>query len=234
MMQLISCVVVLGAVMLGTNISVAQTGRPKVIDIKDFVRQVFIHGVPYNEANKYDSSVVPTLLEMLVDQKEEAHWANIAVVLEIIGDERAVDPLIAFIEKRGEKDMSRSVYVAKTSALMGLGYLINKTGNEKALNYLKQSSVPETWQARGIGGISPFQASMEESNRDLSKYAIFGLALSGHPSAAEHLQALQKPGDTEARRAFQMEVRDVVSEGLKTNREIARDGLASYYRKSVR
>lgn len=233
MKQLISCIIVLSAVILGTNICWAERGEPRVMDIKDFVRQVFIHGVPYNKANKYDSSVVPTLLEMLADQTEEEHWVNVAVVLEIIGDERAVDPLIAFIEKRGENDMSRSIYVAKTSALMGLGYLINKTGNEKALNYLKQSSVPETWQARGIADISPWQASMEERNRDLSKYAIFGLALSGHASAAEHLQALQRPGDTEARRAFQREVRDVVSEGLKTNREIARDGLATYYQKSI-
>ncbi|TBW10391.1 hypothetical protein E0E52_03865 [Azotobacter chroococcum] len=233
MKRLISVLVVLSAIIFGSLTSVAQTGDPGLMDIKDFVRQVFIHGVPYEEANKYDTSVVPTLLKMLEDPTEEAHWANIAVVLEIIGDERAVDPLIAFIEKGVEGEMSRFRYVAKTSALMGLGYLINKTGNEKALNYLKQSLAPETWEARRIAGISPFQASMDERNRDLSKYAILGLALSGHPSAAEAIRSLQKPADTEAKRAFQAQVSDVVSEALKTNEEIAREGLATYYRKSM-
>jgi hypothetical protein len=233
MKRLISVLVVLSAIIFGSLTSVAQTGGSGLMDIKNFVRQVFIHGVPYEEANKYDTSVVPTLLKMLEDPTEEAHWANIAVVLEIIGDERAVDPLIAFIEKGVEGKMSRYRYIAKTSALMGLGYLINKTGNEKALNYLKQSLAPETWKARRITGISPFQVSMDERNRDLSKYAILGLALSGHPSAAEALRSLQKPADTEAKRAFQAQMSDVVSEALKTNEEIAREGLATYYRKSM-
>lgn len=233
MNRMILVLVVLGTIIFGSLNSAAQPGGSGVMEIKGFVSQVFIHGVPYEEANKYDAPVVPTLLKMLEDPTQEAHWANIAVVLEIIGDERAVDPLLTFIEKGVEGKMSRYHYVAKTSALMGLGYLVNKTGNEKALNYLKGSVIPETWESKKITGISPFQASMAERNTDLSKYAILGLALSGNPSAAETIRSLQKPMDTETKRAFQAQVSDVVSDALKTNEEISREGLTNYYRKSM-
>jgi hypothetical protein len=125
-----------------------QSRASSLMDIRDFVRQVFIHGVPYEEATKYDSSVVPTLLDMLNDPAEEAYWPNIVVVLGMIGDERAVDPLISFIEADDQGDLSREHYAAKTSALMALGYLIDKSGNQKALDYLIDSLAPDTWVAQ--------------------------------------------------------------------------------------
>jgi HEAT repeat protein len=203
------------------------------MDIQSFVAQVFIHGVPYEEASKYDSAVVPTLLKMLEDPKQEAHWANIAVVLEIIGDERAVQPLIAFIEKGVDGKMSNDFYTAKTSALMGLGYLVNKTGNENVLNYLKKGMAPQMWDAKAMNGISSFQASKAERNMDLSKYAVLGLALSGKPAAAEAIKSLQKPMAIAADRAFQAQMGDVVTEALKANEEISQKGLVMYYRKSM-
>jgi hypothetical protein len=207
-----------------------QQRDPSPTDVRDFVRQVFIHGVPYEEASKYDPSVVPTLLDMLNDPAEQAHWANIVAVLGMIGDERAVDPLIAFIEADFEGGLSRDQYAAKTSALMALGYLINKTGNQKALDYLKDSLAPETWAARDIAGIPPFQASTTERNWDFGKHAILGLALSGHPQAALALRSLQQPAATETRRAFQAQVSDLVSEALKEHQRITRQGLMDYYR----
>jgi hypothetical protein len=166
--------------------------EPNLKNVKRFVRQVFVHGVPYDQASEYDSSAVPTLLEMLNDSAEEAYWPNIVVVMGIIGDESAVDPLISFIEEDIEDDiegrLSREHYAAKTSALMALGYLINKTGNQQALDYLKESVDPQVWAARDITGTAPFQVSTTERNRDLSKYSILGLAVSGHPEAAEALR----------------------------------------------
>jgi HEAT repeat protein len=148
----------------------------------------------------------------------------------MIGDERAVDPLIAFIEDDYEGGLSREQYAAKTSALMALGYLINKTGNQEALDYLVDSLAPETWVARDVAGIAPFQVSTTERNRDFSKHAVLGLALSGHPQAAQALRSLQQPAATEAQGTFQAQVSDVVSEALKEHQSISRLGLADYYR----
>ena len=204
----------------------------ELMNIRDFVRQTFIHGVPYEEASKYDSGMVPVLLEMLNDPAEEEHWANVAVTLCIIGDERTVDPLIAFIGKDVPGTLSHSHYVAKTSAIMAMGYLINKTGDEKALAYLQDSLKPEMWEERKTTWASPYQASTTDRNLQLSKMAILGLALSGHPAAAEALRSLQKPATTEAGKRFQAQVSDVVSEALRSHEMISKEGLAGYYRKS--
>ena len=115
---------------------------------------------------------------------------------------------------------------------MSMGYLINKTGNETALNYLRDCLDPQYWNTRGPAGASPYGASIEQRNRDLSKYAVLGLALSGHPSAAELLRSTQEPSTVESLQAFRTEVSDVVSEALSTHEKIAEVGLEEYYRSS--
>lgn len=89
--------------------------------------------MPYEKAVKYDASVVPTLLEMLNDPTEQDYWSNIVVTLGMIGDESAAEPMIEFIEKGKEGTPMRSQYRAKTSAIMALGYLINKSGSPRVL-----------------------------------------------------------------------------------------------------
>jgi PBS lyase HEAT-like repeat-containing protein len=209
----------------------ADVSPPDVrsMDIKEFVRQTFIHGVPYEEASRYPPDVVPTLLEMLKDRAEEPHWPNIVVVLGMIGDERALDPLIAFIEQGGGT-LSAAHYRAKTSAIMSLGYLINKTGNRKALDYLARGLVPEAWAARAAASRAPYQATTIERNRDFAKHAILGLALSGHPEAAQALRSLQQPAVNESQRRFRAQVSDLVAQALKEHQQISSRGLADYYR----
>jgi predicted alpha/beta hydrolase len=212
---------------LGSHASEAN----HLMDVKDFVRQIFIEGVPYDVANKYGSSDVPTLLEMLNDAAQERYWPNIVVVLGIIGDDSVVAPLISFIEADAiERALTDEHYRAKTSALMSLGYVINKTGNQQALNYLKESLDPQIWAVRGVGGRAPFQASTAERNTDLSKHALLGLALSGHPAAAEALRSMKRPAQTSSQQAFQVQMDDLISEALKENQKIANQGLADYYR----
>jgi HEAT repeat protein len=202
------------------------------MDVRDFVRQVFIHGVPYEQASRYDASAMPTLLAMLRDPAEEQYWANIVVVLGMIGDERVVEPMISFIQSDPGPAglLSPAQYRAKTSALMALGYLVNRTGNQRALNYLQESARPEAWASRGVAGTAPFQASTTERNLDLSKHAILGLALSGRPEAAQTLRSLQQPAATAAARDFQAQVGDLVSEALNEHQRVSSQGLAEYDR----
>jgi len=94
------------------------------MNIKEFVRQFYIHREPYEEVSKYDASVMPTLLRMLRDPGKQDHWSNIVVPLGMIGDESAVKPMIEFIEKSKKGALNRSRRRAKTSAVMALGYLM--------------------------------------------------------------------------------------------------------------
>jgi len=210
----------------------SDVGGSGPMEISDFVKQVFVEGLPYDKANQYDASVVPELLEILEDPEREAHWANVVIVLGVIGDERAVEPLLAFIEKGVEGQMSYRHHVARDGALVGLGYLVNKTGNEKALNYLKAGVIPETWEAKKITGIASYESSTAERNENLSKRAIVSLGLSGNPSAAEALRLLQKPMDAETKKAFQSQISGLVSQALKDNEKISNKGLSAYYREA--
>ncbi|MCP4419299.1 MAG: hypothetical protein GY805_22015 [Chloroflexi bacterium] len=211
--------------------SLPGNGRSQPIPIEEYVRQAFIGGVPYEEVSaNYDETSVPALLEMLNDPAEEAHWANIVVVLNIIGNEDVVDPIIAFINSEVEGELSRPHYTAKTSALMSLGYLIHRTESEEALNYLIDSLEPVMWEKRGTTGISPFQNSLEESHMELSKHAILGLALSGNSKAAAALRAFQESATEDSPENFEARMIDIIPEALATNEEIANIGLVDYYR----
>ncbi|WP_133511045.1 HEAT repeat domain-containing protein [Candidatus Thiosymbion oneisti] len=212
------------------------------MDIKEFVRQFYIHGVPYAEASKYDASVVPTLLKMLQEPKEQDHWSNIVVTLGMIGDESAVEPMIAFVERLKEKGTpNRSQRRAKTAAVMSLGYLINKSGSQRALDYLTTTLKPQAWTDSLPAAAGPFAATTAEQDEDLGKYAAMGLALSGSRKAAEALKATQEslessdhpmalPMATVSAPRSGFDVSEMVEEALRANQEIADKGLAEYYR----
>lgn len=212
--------------------AVASTGYPAMA-VEDYVRQVFIRGVPYEEtSSSFSSADVPVLLAMLNDAAEEEHWANIVVVLNIIGGDEVVEPLIEFIEAGSGGELSYPHYIAKTSALMSMGYLINRTGNEEALNYLVASANPEVWEDRDTADVGPFQPSVEESNRDLSKHAILGLALSGTSESAEALRTFERGQGTGDDSEFQAAVDPLLADALDANLDIQANGLVDYYRDS--
>ena len=211
-----------------------QGGTGQLIPVESFVRQTFVHGVPYATASQYGPETVPKLLAMLNAPTEKDHWANIVITLGIIGDPRAVESLIAFVEKGGDSRSNPVHYRAKTSALMAMGYLINKSGSQKAIAYLKNYIEPSGMGETPMHGRGAFQPVLAERDTQLSTMAILGLALSGHPTAKEVLQSLQRPATTESTARFQAQVSDVVSEALKTYETVNREGLANYYRESQR
>ena len=201
--------------------------------IEEFVRQTYIHGVPYEEASRYGKKVVPILLSMLKDPKEEKYWANIVVTLGIIGEKRALGPLIDFIEQDVEGTLSPSHYSAKTSALMALGYFVNKTKNNRALFYLNECSHPTFWNEMGTHWSSPYHEQTSERNFQLSTVAILGLALCGTKEATDALRIIQirQPANAEEEK-FQKQIVGTVRESIATCEIIAKEGLLGYYNKS--
>jgi hypothetical protein len=219
--------------MLGPAFTAAATNvSAPLADIKDFVRQFFVHGIPYEEAMRYGPHVVPTLLDMLADPREAQAWPNIVIVLGMLGDDRAVTPLISLIEQNSGGQLDDFRYEAKENAILGLGYLVNKSGNHKALTYLKDGLDPSSWAERGIAWTSPEHETAAERNRELSRLAIIGLGLSGDRSAEEALAELLTPTPTLIGREFREQMSGVIWEALRANRKIAEQGLAKYYRTS--
>lgn len=197
------------------------------MDIQDYVRQTFIQGVPYQQSAEYGASDVPTLLSMLADPAEEMWWTNIVGVLGIIGDERAVQPLIDFAEASVDGETSPAVYRAKTAVPMALGYLVNRSGSQAAQDYLIESLDPDAWNRRGVGWTDPFLPTAEERNVQLTTMAAMGLALSGTPEAAA---ALRTMADTMSP-TLTAQMGDAVSDALEVHEQVSEMGLAEYYRR---
>lgn len=208
----------------------AQEPSQPESDITEFVRQTFIEGVPYEEADRFDAQAVEPLAQMLQDPSQEEYWSNVVTVLGIIGNEEAVGHLLDFLNEPSEQTLSPNHFRAKTSALVSLGYAVNKSGIEEGLTYLMDSMQPSVWDERAIGWSSPFHSTSEERNAQLSKMAILALGLSGHDRAAEALTSLQESARSETATDFQAEVQELVAEALEANRQIASQGLAEYYR----
>ncbi|MCB2262088.1 MAG: hypothetical protein LGR52_04010 [Candidatus Thiosymbion ectosymbiont of Robbea hypermnestra] len=237
------------ATLLWTGHLAGQGQEPE--DIGDFVRQIYVHGIPFEQASRYGAAAVPTLLNMLQDPEEQAHWSNIVIILGMIGDNSAVEPLIEFIdESEAVGTPSRSRERAEKSAVMSLGYIINRSGNQRALDYLTtRMTPPAPMDAMAAVTSLTETTDVTPQEKNLSKYAVLGLALSGNPRAAEALQSYQdqEPEPVESawsslRMMMGMSpsgagagdtLRSQVGEALRAHEEIAEQGLAEYYRESL-
>ncbi|MCG3131871.1 MAG: hypothetical protein FLDDKLPJ_02681 [Phycisphaerae bacterium] len=211
-----------------------QTPSAATGDLREFVHRVHVHGVPYSEAIRFGPESAPALTAMLNDPAEKPHHSNIAVTLCMVGDEAAADTVINFIQQGPPGDLSRSDYQAKSNAVMALGYLVNRTGSRRALDFLKQSLDPKSWSDRNIPWKAEYQRATSVRDAQLSTMATLGLALSGHPEARSALRNLQLQPATDTQKAFSAQVSATVTEALKDHEEISRDGLATYYAKRRR
>lgn len=202
----------------------------EITDIKQFVRGIYIHGLPYQAASRFGSESVPALLEVLANPKDEPYWMNAIIALAIIGDESVFERIRSFIEEPRTKQ-SDAAYRARTAAIMALGYLLNRTQSDKVLQYLKQGLEPKSWATKpGIGKAS-YHTGVEDKQLDLAKYAIHGLALSGHPDALKALKSMQQsPGSKEQKKLLDLKA-SMMAESFQTHEKIALHGLIEYYRK---
>ena len=58
------------------------------------------------------------------------------------------------------------------------------------MDYLVEGLTPRVWRERNVMGVVPYRDSYAEYDLLLSTYAVFGLAVSGHPRAGEALRTL--------------------------------------------
>lgn len=220
--------IVLGAWLQGVTTQAATTPE----QVQEFIHAVYIEGVPYEVATHLDPEVaLPILKEVLNDSREEEYWATAVVTTGMIGDDRGADVLLEFINrKEASAKLSRAKTVAKNSAVMALGYIVNKTGNRKALDFLKLRVDPKTWTKLSWTGA--FQRTNDERDKQLSTMAVLGLGLTGNPEAKERLESLKETPRTPQMRELRKALPDAgtsAEEALKAHGVISNKGLESYY-----
>ena len=217
----------IGSSMVSSRLRVQQRAAFPVVQ---FVRHIYFEGRPIDEASRFAGDSVPLLLDMLGDPLEQPYWGNVVVLLGIIGDPRAVDPLIGFLEQPVTGELPRSLFKAKTAALPALGYLLNKQPtNPKALAYLQDSLDPTFWGKRQLGwNLAQDQGGGSARDLRLTKMAIMGLGLSGHPTAKNALQSLQA-GRVPGAVPYQKQIAPILGEAMKAHGVIAQTGIKGYY-----
>lgn len=191
--------------------------------VEKFVRQTFIHGVPYNEASRFGSEDIPILLSMLENPNEEPYWVNIVAVLGNIGGEAAATSLISFIEDGPKGALSHFSYKAKSGAIMSLGYVVNKAKDRRALEYLKEGLEMETWVKRRLPWRAVHFSSPAEQRAQLVKLSLMGLGLAGTVESAAAINAFkQKEGPSSP-------YASTIEQVLQAHAQISAKGLTGYY-----
>ena len=196
----------------------------RVLPVEDFVRQVYVSGIPYDEAKAYGAHETKILFNMLNDVNEERYWPNIIVMIEIIGGEPDVSKVIDFINESSVGEFSDSRYQAKRAAIFGLGYMINNLKSEQALNFLEKGLAPQNWS--DIRGVSKRYPEVDDRNRDLSKHAILGLALSGTDEAISVLERFEESSVLETEYGANM--KDLVVQAISEGKKVKAKGMADY------
>jgi hypothetical protein len=139
----------------------------------------------------FGSAAVPELIAML--DSDDPYWLPATGLLVGLGDERAVDALIAFVPKPCRNPAFAEVYEnARSAAIVGLGDLARRVGSERALSYLVESLAPDVWSTRNVRAEAGWAKSFAEYDALLSEYALHGLAYSGKARAGDALRALQR------------------------------------------
>jgi hypothetical protein len=225
----------------GTGAAMASGGcscqgpaiRPPA-DVRAFVSQHWIEGVPYQAATQYGEEDARRLLQWLVDEPEqhEEFLPEIVTTLCFIGSELAVQPLIDFVESRRA---GQAVFNAKNAALIHLGDLANASGSQAALAFLaavagdmekaKSLASPQAATAAveaTVAGVAV--PGVEALGAELAVSATFGLALAGRAEAEQLLGRLR------SHEAAFVSVNQAAAEAVELAKKVRAAGQKEYYR----
>ena len=220
--------VVTGLMIFGMLFSSWVLASPK---LDNFVKQTYIHGVPFQQARALGPGAVPKLIKMLSNKRYEKHWANVVVTLGFIGDNRAVDPMIKFITQSRAATISQNNIVAKRSAVMSLGYIVNKTGNKKAFDFLAKSLEPNIWRTRKVTWRTRL-IKPGVRDKSLTKMAVLGLAVTGKKEAADVLKKFKLSAKYKNNKTLYIKnMPQIIDSSIQEHKSIKSQGLLKYYNK---
>ncbi|WP_338760503.1 hypothetical protein [Massilia sp. METH4] len=223
-----------GALMASGGCSCQGQAVQRPADVRAFVSQHWIEGIPYAVASQYGEEDARRLLEWLVNEpeKHEEFLPEIVTTLCYIGSEIAVQPLIDFVESRRA---GQSVFNAKNAALIHLGDLANASGSKAAVEFLA-AVASDMEKARALASPQASMAAVEATvagvavptvealGAELAVSATFGLALAGQAEAEGLLGRLRSHDAAFA------SVNLAAAEAVELAKTVRARGQKEYYR----
>ena len=201
-------------------------------DVRKFVSQHWIQGIPYQAASQYGEADAKLLLEWLSEpEKHEEFLPEIVTTLGFIGSEIAVQPMIDFVQN---PRATRAVFKAKHAALIHLGDLVNKSGSQAALDFLTKVAtdagmannlaLPRATIAAAEAAVAGVDAPGADTiAAELAVSATFGLALAGKAEAEATLTGMVN--ETNAFAA----VKRAATEAVALSQTVRTQGQKAYY-----
>lgn len=205
-------------------------------DVRDFVSQHWIEGVPYELASQYTEMDARLLLDWLVNEPErhEEFLPQIVATLGYIGSTIAVQPMIDFVRSQRS---GRAVFNAKNAALLRLGDLANLSGSQAAVGFLKQVAgdmalarslaAPQAKQEASEAakaGAAVVAPSAETLAAELAVSATFGLALAGTAESQQAVESFKADPDAFA------SVNQAAGEAAQIAATVRAKGREAYYK----
>jgi hypothetical protein len=175
----------------------------------------FFEGVPLDLVQSFPPDVaLPVLRRLLNDPARAETWPNAAAMLGMIGEDSDA-ALLSTVARRAAVGDPGTAARARSSAIMGLGYLANARGSRAALQELSGGLDPSVWQVRGLSAADADQAAI---------VSALGLGLAGRPDAQRQLaRAARRPFFQSGAGA------EVLREATTASSAVARQGLLEYY-----
>lgn len=225
----LTCDICEGTPPTGSAPTDADARPEQKLPIRDFVRRLYPHGTPIAQAMQYGAEDVPILVQMLSDRGESEHWPIVAEVLGIIGGDQGAQHLIEFVERDRSGAIRGSEFNGIASALAGLGYAVERSGNKRALSYLMQASEPNFWEGkRRMRWTSRFAPDAAERSHQLARYSAMGLGLSGDPDAWRTLRTRWESLNRRQRTEREQSRMLLIEQAMEEHEKVARMGLAAY------
>lgn len=164
----------------------AGTGSPAA-DVRTFVRQLHIHGIPFEEARAFDGTALPVLRDILADGRDQVYWVNAVMTVGIIGDARGTDLLLEFLAAR-HGELTPEVFRAVLSVPFALGHLARR-GDGRAFRSLAgwvdlSKSTGFAWSHGRYRG-----AALDDL---YGRVGVKGLGIAGSDAASAILASLER------------------------------------------
>jgi hypothetical protein len=195
------------------------------ISLPELARTSFTHNVPYALIAAARPAELPAVIEMLYDLREQDHWANVAIIIGVLGDRQSVTTLDTFLRDPLVGSSPSASLRAKVAALIGLGYLANRLPDSAAIAALLSRVDSSAWDNAGrwMGQTQGIKAGRTKNLREVT---LIGLALSGHadalPALTDATTQAMAAGGSDRDKQFNSEL-------SATYERVKQVGLPGYY-----